>query len=33
MRDWMGLGLVQCSVDLRDPIKTDNGKACAYEGD
>lgn len=29
----MGLGLVQCSVDLRDPIKMNNGKAYAYEGD
>lgn len=29
----MGLRLVQSSVELRDPIKIVDEKACAYEGD
>lgn len=29
----MGLGLVEYSVESRNPIKTVNGNVCAHEGD
>lgn len=26
MGSWMELGLIQCNVELKDPIKTDNSR-------